>query len=349
MFASIFDPFFDGLAAVLSLVYSVVPDYGVAIAGLTLFVMIILTPLTLKGTRSMMMMQAVQPQMKKLQQQYKDDRQKLNEELLKFYKENNINPLSGCLPLLIQMPVFLILYRVIYGLTHIPSGGTTFVPQHLSSGKLYDSLLGHNTMKAWGMDLATSAKDTLSSGGLAKTLPYILLIVAVAASSFIQQKQISGRNPAAAQNPQQQLLMKLGPIMITGFSIIAPGGLVIYFLVSNLYRVGQQAIITKHIYGTPEAKALLDRQHKEALARKDKAAGEPPKGFLQRLIGDASPRLEEAKKTAETKAKAKANGNGAKPSPGAKTKPTGRPPAASGGRTTPAGSRSSQNRKKKRK
>src|SRR5690349_15268269 len=100
---------FDLLAQLLAFFYKLVPNYGVAIALLTLFVMVLLTPLTLKGTRSMMMMQAVQPEMKKLQQQYKDDRQKLNEEMMKFYKENNINPLSGCLPLLIQMPVFFIL------------------------------------------------------------------------------------------------------------------------------------------------------------------------------------------------------------------------------------------------
>ena len=77
--------------------------------------MIIVTPLTLKGTRSMMMMQQLQPEMKKIQTQYKDDRQKLNEELLKFYKENNINPLGGCLPLLVQMPVFIVLYQVLRG------------------------------------------------------------------------------------------------------------------------------------------------------------------------------------------------------------------------------------------
>ena len=79
--------------------------------------MVIVTPLTLKGTRSMMMMQQLQPEMRKIQTRYKDDRQKLNEELLKFYKENSINPLGGCLPLLVQMPVFLVLYQVLRGLT----------------------------------------------------------------------------------------------------------------------------------------------------------------------------------------------------------------------------------------
>ena len=99
--------FFAPLAKALAFFYSLVPNYAIAIALLTLTVMVVLTPLTLKGTRSMMMMQALQPEMKKLQAQYKDDRQKLNEELMKFYKENNINPLGGCLPLLIQMPVFI--------------------------------------------------------------------------------------------------------------------------------------------------------------------------------------------------------------------------------------------------
>ncbi len=135
--------FFAPIAQALSFFYSLVPNYGIAIAMLTLAVMIVLTPLTLKGTRSMMIMQSLQPEMKKLQAQYKDDRQKLNEELLKFYKENNINPLGGCLPLLIQLPVFLILYRVIAGLTYIPSGQTTFQPKYLDkSSELYRSLLG---------------------------------------------------------------------------------------------------------------------------------------------------------------------------------------------------------------
>ena len=80
--------------------------------------MVLLTPLTLKGTRSMIAMQRLQPEMKKLQAKYKDDRQKLNEEMLKFYKEHNINPVGGCLPLLLQTPVFIVLYRVLHGLTN---------------------------------------------------------------------------------------------------------------------------------------------------------------------------------------------------------------------------------------
>src|SRR3954471_3386507 len=155
--------FFEPFAHLLSYFYAIWPSYGGAIMLFTLVIMVVLTPLTLKGTRSMMIMQALQPEMKKLQAQYKDDRQKLNEELLKFYRENNINPLGGCLPLLIQLPVFLILYRVIAGLTYIPAGQTTFEPKYIDqSSELYRSLLGKTEMRAVGMNLAESATKALS-------------------------------------------------------------------------------------------------------------------------------------------------------------------------------------------
>jgi YidC/Oxa1 family membrane protein insertase len=330
--------FFAPFAQALSFFYSLVPNYGVAIAMLTLLVMIVLTPLTLKGTRSMMIMQSLQPEMKKLQAQYKDDRQKLNEELLKFYRENNINPLGGCLPLLIQLPVFLILYRVISGLTYIPPGGTNFRPKYLDhTSQLYNDLFNSSEMRAFGMDLAQSATKAFSHSFMT-ALPYLVLIVGVAATSIIQQRQISGRNPAAASNPQQQMLMKLGPIMITGFSLIAPGGLVIYFFVSNLYRVGQQALISRTIYNTPEAKKLLEAQHREAEARKKNPQAQ--KGFFQRMLGDAAPQLGKERPTG--------NGSGGKTTPGKGG--TGKPPAAksNGGRTTPPRSRSAAARKKKR-
>ncbi len=89
---------------------------------LTLVVMVITTPFTLKGTRSMIQMQRLQPEMRRLQLKHKDDRQKLNEELMAFYKENNLNPLGGCLPLLLQTPIFIILYNVIRGLTRARRG-----------------------------------------------------------------------------------------------------------------------------------------------------------------------------------------------------------------------------------
>src|SRR5438105_1053815 len=109
---------FGFFGSVIAWLYDVTHNYGLSIMLLTLGIMVLLTPLTLKGTRSMLAMQQLQPEMKRIQNRYKDDRQKLNEEMMKFYKENSINPVGGCLPLLIQMPVFFVLYRVLYGLTN---------------------------------------------------------------------------------------------------------------------------------------------------------------------------------------------------------------------------------------
>ena len=100
---------YDVIARPLQFYYELWPSYAGAITLLTLTVMLVLLPLTLKGTRSMLAMQRLQPELKKLQNQHRDDRQKLNEEVMKFYKENNINPLSGCMPLLLQMPIFILL------------------------------------------------------------------------------------------------------------------------------------------------------------------------------------------------------------------------------------------------
>src|SRR5918998_3908721 len=109
---------FELIANTLNFFYTLVPDYAVAIGLLTCVVMLITTPLTLKGTRSMIEMQRLQPEIRRLQAQYKDDRQKLNEEMMRFYREHEINPVGGCLPMLIQLPVFSILFYVVRGLTN---------------------------------------------------------------------------------------------------------------------------------------------------------------------------------------------------------------------------------------
>src|SRR3989440_12082286 len=116
------DPLYKAFGWLLALFYSAIPNLGVSIILLTVLVMLILFPLTAKQAKSMLAMQRVQPEVKRLQAKYKNDRQKLNEEMMKFYKENQINPLAGCLPLLLQMPLFIVLYQVIHGLTHTVKG-----------------------------------------------------------------------------------------------------------------------------------------------------------------------------------------------------------------------------------
>ncbi|MGQ0434182.1 MAG: YidC/Oxa1 family membrane protein insertase [Microthrixaceae bacterium] len=242
-----FDGLFEIIAKTLSVFYDLVPNYAVAIAMLTLVVMIVTTPFTLKGTRSMIQMQRLQPEMKRLQLKYKDDRQKLNEELMVFYKENQLNPLGGCLPLLLQAPIFFLLFQVIQGLTRI-GADETFNPKHIEhSSRMFQDLDGTREMVAFGVDLAESASNALSQG-FVHGLPHVVMVAIVAVSSYYQQKQIQGRNPNAEIPPQQKMLMRLMPAMFVFFAFVSPAALVVYFVTSNLYRIGMQHYITRTLY-----------------------------------------------------------------------------------------------------
>jgi YidC/Oxa1 family membrane protein insertase len=265
-----FDGLFEVIAKTLSVFYDLIPNYAFAIAMLTLVVMIVTTPFTLKGTRSMIQMQRLQPEMRRLQLKYKDDRQKLNEELMAFYKENQLNPLGGCLPLLLQAPIFMILYNVIRGLTNTPGDSATFVPKYLDEGsKLFRDLNGAEEMMAFGVNLAESASKALSSG-FVHGLPHVVMVAIVAVSSYYQQRQIQGRNPNAEVPPQQKMLMRLMPAMFVMFAFVSPAGLVVYFVVSNLYRIGMQHYITRTLYhGEDSLGAQARRASEEAKQLRD--------------------------------------------------------------------------------
>jgi YidC/Oxa1 family membrane protein insertase len=347
----VLDVFFDFFATLLSFFYELVPNYGIGIVMLTVAVMLLVTPLTLKGTRSMMELQMHQPELRRIQTEYRDDRQKMNEELMKFYAEHGVNPVGGCLPMLIQLPVFLILYNVIRGLTRRTtlldsvlalgdgSQGGTFDPKYIDpSSELYKSLHGTREMGAFGIDLARTPVQAMQEG-LGTAWPYLLLVVGIAATSYIQQKQIQGRSSGQI-NPQMQMITRVMPIMFVFFSLNFPAALAVYWCTSGLWRIGQQYIIGKHIY-TDEAKQKLEAARaKSAITTTGKengaAAGPAPGGFLGKLLGGAQPNLP-AKDGAASQAKGKggtatttkvATAAGAKPGPGRVTPPGSRPAAS---------------------
>jgi YidC/Oxa1 family membrane protein insertase len=290
------DGLFELISNTLNFFYTLIPNYAVAIALLTCLVMLITTPLTLKGTRSMIEMQRLQPQIRRIQLEHKDDAAKRNEALMAFYKEHEINPVGGCLPLLIQAPVFSILFYVVQGLTreakfvgvqkilqsdYFPSAVVTegFRPKYLDhSTELYQSLLGQTEMNAIGsshFDLSISATEALSLGFLT-ALPYILLVAVIAFLSWYQQKQIMGRNPNAEVNPQQQMMMRIGPLMYVFFAFISPAAIGIYFLVSTLWRVGQQAFITRSLYGSEDSIGIqAQKAMQEVREAKKNGTGKP--------------------------------------------------------------------------
>ena len=331
-----FDGLFEVIAKTLSVFYDLIPNYAVAIALLTIVVMVVTTPFTLKGTRSMIQMQRLQPEMKKLQIQYKDDRQKLNEELMAFYKENSLNPLGGCLPLLLQTPIFILLYQVIQGLTHTPGGASTFAPKHLDeTSNLFLSLNGAERMMAFGVDLAESASKALSVDFI-HGLPHIVLVVIVALTSYYQQRQIQGRNPGVEVPQQQQMLMKLMPLMMVAFSFVAPAALVIYFVTSNVYRIGMQYYITRTLYhGEDSLGAQAQRATAEAKQLKDQQGSSDLLPRLTKKARGIEASAKETTKSPPTGSTSKAGSNGSTTSPSTPPAPTSR--------TSP------QNRSKKKK
>ena len=264
---------FDVIAAVLAWFYGLVPSFGLSIILLTFVVMVVVTPLTLKGTRSMIKMQHLQPEMKKIQTRYKGDRDAMNKEMMAFYQANGINPMGGCLPLFVQAPVFMVLYQVLRGMTRrlsdvgadigwvagrlgaaeslsgVPANQQAFYPAYVDPGsELFADLTAETEMLFLGFDLSRSAGAALSQGILA-AFPYLILILLVFASAWIQQRQIRGRNPDATVNPQQQMLMKVMPFFLPVISFNLDAALVLYFVISNLYRIAQQAYITRTLYG----------------------------------------------------------------------------------------------------
>ncbi len=273
------DPLFDLITAVLAWFYSLWPSYGMAIAFLTLTTTIAVTPLTLKFTRSTLQMQQHMPELKKIQAQHRGDRQAMNEATAAFYKEHGLNPVGCLLPMLVQAPIFLVMYRVVDGLTRrtteigtqigftsrryadtalgavpeyaetpTPRGDLAFDPDFLSRDTdLYGDLSGNLEMVSWGVDLSRSASDALSAG-IVGALPYFLMILIVLVTSLVQQRQIQGRQSQAAMPPQQQMMMKLIPYMLPVFSYVMPGAVVVYFIVSNMVRIAQQAYITRSFY-----------------------------------------------------------------------------------------------------
>jgi YidC/Oxa1 family membrane protein insertase len=244
-----FDFVFQALAGLLSFYYQLLPNYAAAIALLTLTVMLLLFPLNAKGMRSMAAMSKLSPEMKRIQAKHKNDKVKQNEEMMALFKEHKVTPFGGCLPLLLQMPVLFVMYHVIRGLVNKTKEGT-FDPKYIShSSDLYRSLVGHTKMESLGIDLARSASEVLKVS-LVTALPFLFLIVLVVAAGYFQQAMISRRNPQqnVADNPmakQMQSMTKVMPLMYLVFGFTLPAGLNIYFLVSSVFRIGQQTLIYK--------------------------------------------------------------------------------------------------------
>ena len=189
--------YFSFLADILTQIYNFWPSYGGSIIIFTLIFMVIMTPVTLRQTKSMLAMQRLAPETKKLRQKYGNDRDRLNREMMALYQANNVNPLGGCLPILFQSPVFLGLFYVVQKLSRRVSdigigigdqvtraageitvfADRTYNPEWVDTGSdLYQDLTNTSEMTSFGLDLSQSPSSALGEN-FVTGLPYLLLVI----------------------------------------------------------------------------------------------------------------------------------------------------------------------------
>ncbi|MER7565090.1 membrane protein insertase YidC [Streptomyces sp. NPDC097941] len=228
--------------------------WGLSIVSLVILIRICLIPLFVKQIKSTRAMQTLQPEMKKIQERYKNDKQRQSEEMMKLYKETGTNPLSSCLPILAQSPFFFALYHVLNG---IATGSTI--------GVINDSLLA-SARKAhiFGAPLAAKFTDGSSKvEALGASLTDVrvvtaVMIVMMSASQFYTQRQLMTKNvDTTVKTPfmqQQKMLMYVFPVMFAVFGINFPVGVLVYWLTTNVWTMGQQMYVIRN-NPTPGSKA----------------------------------------------------------------------------------------------
>jgi YidC/Oxa1 family membrane protein insertase len=200
----------------MRLINRFVGNYGVAIIVLSVLIKIVTFPLNQASMKSMKKMQEIQPQLKRLQERHKDDQQAMQKEMMDLYKRHGVNPLSGCLPMLLQMPIFIGLWNAL--------------------GQAIE--LRHAPFVSWINDL--SAPDRLMIGSVG--IPVLTLLMG--ASMLVQQLM----TPAQG-DPNQRRMMMFMPVIFTFFFINMPSGLVLYWFVSNLLAIGQQMVTMRSQQG----------------------------------------------------------------------------------------------------
>ncbi len=316
---------FEVPAALLAWLYALTHDYAISIALIAGIVMLLVTPLILKSTKGMLEMQRLAPEMRKLQNEYRSDRQKLNEEMMKLYQEHKVNPMASCLPLVAQMPVFIIMFRILRGMTYRPIGGDEivarsvlnaagvpssveigFLPRYLSqSSELYQSLVRQTHMTSFGLDLSLSPAEMLGQD-FTRGLIYAALVALLGALYFFQQRMVAARAAVSpTMSPSQQKMMQYLPVVFAVFQIFFLLGLVVYYIVQSTLRILQQFYITKRFYAGDESlgrQAQAASERARELAKKDGGGGGGggPLAQARRDLSEAKKKTPRSKAPAET-------------------------------------------------
>ncbi len=233
-FANVLQPLIDvGNAALQFFHDSAGLSWGMSIVALTVVTRALLIPLTYKSLKGMRALQALQPQIKEIQAKYKNDRQRMQQEMMRFYQENKVNPFASCIPLLAQLPIFITLFYVLRDELPDDIGCEPGMCGEAASFLFVNDL----TAKAAGGELIA------------------LLIL------YIGTQLISGLVMAVTADKSQRMLMFVLPFIFVPFVITFPAGLVVYWITTNIWTIGQQAVIQRlvppPVHTTPEAAAAI--------------------------------------------------------------------------------------------
>lgn len=217
--------FKDAIFFVLQQIQLFVGDWGLAIICLTVLIRLILWPLTVKQVRSTVELQKVQPQIKAIQTKYADDKEKQQEELMKFYAEHKVNPFASCLPMLLQMPIFIALYQVLGGTAKNPGTLNAFLIQHDTVGSFYGII----------KNIALSPSAVFKTDGIVAVIPYAILVVLFGLSVWLPQALMPGEK-------SQKMIGLYMAVFMLFMGWTAPAGVLLYWDTSSLLGIVQQQL-----------------------------------------------------------------------------------------------------------
>ncbi|MBM4235066.1 MAG: YidC/Oxa1 family membrane protein insertase [Firmicutes bacterium] len=256
---------------VISAIYEYIPNFGMAIIIMTVMVKLVTFPLNNKQIQSAKKMQALQPEMKKIQQKYKDDKEKQNQAMSEFMRENNMNPLAGCLPLLVQFPVLIGIFRLL-------QDAGKYLDMNVINQYLFQS--------AELIDLLKIPLTNLSFSAFTSQFSYYYIFPLIAGATTYLYSQMS-----MSSDSSQKMMLYMMPVMITVFSFSFPVGLVIYWIMNNVFSIGQHKLIV----------------HLDAIKEKEKAPvaaeAQDKKSNKDQLIADREDRTDAKTETPEKEEK----------------------------------------------
>jgi YidC/Oxa1 family membrane protein insertase len=261
----------DAIFWLLKYFYGYVNDWGWAIILLTIAFRVLLIPLTWKQTKSMYELQEIQPKIKALQEKYKNDKEKQQEELMKFYKENKVNPFGGCLPLLLQMPLFIALFTVLR--TNLPDYINTLPLGVQATARQFSVIIPDITLSPQQVysvastvptpttSVATSTASAIATSavvaghggvisGVIAVLPYMVLVVLFGLSVWLPQYLIT-------KDPTQRKTGAYMAIVMLWFGFVSPAGVLLYWVTSSGWQVVQQVITQRSLTRAKDAAAPL--------------------------------------------------------------------------------------------